>query len=89
MPIYHFEVTDQFPPMITEGVELETLAMARSHALQFAGQVLGDQPPQFWEADDWVLTVSDTEHRALFIVTVATSGQRCVTPLAADSGDLV
>ncbi|WP_156363645.1 DUF6894 family protein [Sphingomonas sp. Leaf357] len=73
MSVYHFAIADRFPPQAAEAVELPTLGLARVHALRFAAQILSDQLPAFWDADEWVLTVSNEDHLALFTITIMTS----------------
>jgi hypothetical protein len=70
MSLYHFDISDQFPPEASEGVELATVDLARRHALRCAGRVLADQSPDFWGSQEWVLTVSDARHLTLFTITV-------------------
>ena len=72
MPLYFFDIADAHPPIPCEGMHLETIGSARCHALKYAGQILCDQLPSFWEDDEWVMTVSDENHLTLFTVTVGT-----------------
>jgi hypothetical protein len=73
MPKFYFDIADADPSIPCEGANLPSLAAARCHALQYAGQILCDQKPPFWDADEWVLTVSDAQHLILFTLTIATS----------------
>jgi hypothetical protein len=73
MPRYHFDIADAHPPIRCEGADLPSIAAARCYALQYAGRILCDQKPAFWDADEWVLTVSDAQHLILFTLTIATS----------------
>ncbi|WP_443024439.1 DUF6894 family protein [Sphingomonas sp. Leaf357] len=82
MPLYHFAVADRFPPQVADAVELPTIALARAHALRFAAQTLNDQLPTFWDADEWVLTVSDAERLTLFTITVLPSNAAGTAPTA-------
>ncbi|MEG3124243.1 DUF6894 family protein [Sphingomonas sp. GB1N7] len=71
MSIYYFEVADRFPVIDADGIELETVDLAREHALHFASRVLGDESSDFWDTKNWVLTVHDEHRLALFSVTFA------------------
>jgi hypothetical protein len=73
MPKYYFDIADADPPIPCDGAELPSLGAARCHALQCAGQILCDQEPSFWNDDEWVMTVSDENHLALFTITVETT----------------
>jgi hypothetical protein len=72
MPKYFFNIADAHPPIPCAGVCLPSLAAARCHALQYAEQILCDQKPAFWDGDDWVMTVSDESHLALFVIMIGT-----------------
>lgn len=86
MPQYFFDIADAYPAVPCEGVNLPSLAAARCYALRYAGDTLCDQNPAFWDADEWVLTVSDAHHLTLFTLTVSTadaaSTMRCRPPAA-------
>jgi len=52
-----------------EGTELATLADARLDAVRCAGQMLADNPGQFWNAGEFTMRVSDARHLTLFQLT--------------------
>jgi hypothetical protein len=71
MPLYYFDIADAYPPVPCPGHEFETVAQARGHALKYAGQILLDQNPEFWNSDEWIMTVSDETHLTLCTLTIS------------------
>lgn len=72
MQRFYFDISDAFPDIPCVGAELPSIAAARCYALQYAGHVLCGQKPGFWDADEWVMTISDTNHLTLFTITIST-----------------
>lgn len=70
MPFYHFDIADAYLPIPCEGLELGSLGAARAQALEYAGQILRDQKPSFWNHGEWTMTVSDHAHVSLFCINV-------------------
>ncbi len=70
VPLFHFHVADAHPQVVTDPIELSSIDDAKRHALRLAGQSLCDEEPIFWDADPWVLTVSDERQLTLFTLTV-------------------
>jgi hypothetical protein len=52
MPIFNFSIADAQPPVASDAVELVDVAAARCHALKYAGNILCDQKPRFWDEDE-------------------------------------
>jgi hypothetical protein len=73
MSLFYFDVADANPPIPCVGVELSSIAEARGHALKYAGQLLFDQDPEFWNSDEWIMTVSDETHLTLCTLTISAS----------------
>ena len=73
MARYYFDIADAHPAIPCEGEDLPSLAAARCHALKYASQLLCDQEPEFWDADEWVMTISDERHLTLFTLIIAST----------------
>jgi hypothetical protein len=78
--MYFFDIVDAFPSIPCKGTDLGSLAAARRHALEYAGQALTDQLPSFWNDDEWTMTVSDERHLTLFTITISTRDSAAITP---------
>jgi hypothetical protein len=85
MSLYFFDISDAYPDVPCEGQHLASLSEARCHAIKYAGQILCDQKPAFWDEDEWVMTVSDADHLTLFTLTISTMN----APATAGSARLV
>lgn len=72
MPRFYFDIEDAFPSILCLGEDLPSLTAARRHALQYAGMLLCEQEPPFWDADEWVMTISDENHLTLCTITINT-----------------
>jgi hypothetical protein len=72
MPRYFFNIADAHTAIACKGQDLPLLQDARCYAVKYAGQVLCDQDPSFWQDDDWVLTVSDENKLTLLVVVIGT-----------------
>ena len=66
MPRYFFDIKgDQdFPDY--QGSEFADLAAARLEAVRYSAEVLKEMPERFWNSEEWMMTVSDTNRVTLF-----------------------
>jgi arginine/ornithine N-succinyltransferase beta subunit len=71
MAIYHFDILDAGPSIPCDGQEMSSLDEARRIALKYAGSVLAEQNPSFWQQGKWQMTVSDARRIPLFSISVS------------------
>ena len=66
MPRYFFDIRDgeDFPDL--DGSEHADLKAARLEAIRYSGEVLREMPERFWDAEEWMMTVSDAKRIELF-----------------------
>ena len=64
MPRYFFNV-DGLPPD-SEGTEMKDVAIAKCEAVKLAGRHICDAAGDFWDTQDWGLTVTDDIGLTLF-----------------------
>ena len=77
MPRYRFHCADGTREPDTEGVELADDHAARAAAMQFAGQVLHDNPDEIWEHGQWRVEVTDDDGILLWtVITLAVDAPR-------------
>lgn len=69
MPIYHFNLHDGKSYPDADGMELPDLKAARIEAVRHVGGLLRDGAEEFWNGDEWTLTVTDDSNLALFSLT--------------------
>lgn len=69
MPIYHFNLHDGKSYPDVNGIDLPDLKAARIEAVRHVGAMLCDGAEQFWNGDEWTLTVTDNANLALFSLT--------------------
>lgn len=72
MARYFFNIADAYPAIPCGGQEIESIAAARRCALLYAGRLLSEQGPEFWDQGEWVMTVSDENRLTLFTINVST-----------------
>lgn len=68
MPRYHFRIEDGRRDRVP--AELVNLRAARNEAARLAGEMLRDQPDEFWKTPSWTITVEDANGLALFVLEV-------------------
>lgn len=72
MPRYHFHSADGSRDPDPEGTELPDDAAAQLAAVQFAGEVLRDDPDKLWQAGQWRVEVTDDAGVLLWtVITLA------------------
>ena len=64
MPRYFFHVGGSSRD--TEGVHLESLAVAKCEAVKLAGQLICESAGVFWDAQDFVMNVANEDGLTLF-----------------------
>lgn len=69
MPTYHFNLHDGKSYPNSNGVELPDLKAARINAVRHFVGLLRDGAEEFWNGDEWTLTVTDNANLALFSLT--------------------
>lgn len=70
MAIYFFEIADLKPVIPCVGENLPSLQAARCFALKYAAQLLCDQEEEFWDGDEWTMTVTDANRLTLFTIMI-------------------
>ena len=70
MSIYYFEINDSNPPIACVGEKLPTLHAVRCFALKYAAALMCEQGGDFWDGDEWVMTVTDANRLTLFTMTL-------------------
>ena len=66
MPVYHFNVVDGVSLPDGAGWELPDLEAAQRAAMTYAGELLRDGLPGFWDNCGWRLSVTDPDGSELF-----------------------
>ena len=69
MPRYFFHTEDGEPHQDDSGTELAGPAAARVHAIQYAGEVMSNEPDVLWDGREFHVEVRDEHQELLFIVT--------------------
>lgn len=65
MPRFHFNIEDNSTRDL-EGVELESLAVAKCEAVKTAGNMICEAANEFWDHSEWNMTVCDESGLTLF-----------------------
>ena len=66
MPRYFFDIRDGEDLTDLDGSEHADLNAARLEAIRYSGEVLREMPERFWNAEEWIMTVSDANRVGLF-----------------------
>ena len=66
MPRYYFDIRDGEDLPDPTGLILGDLSAARLEAVRYSAEVLREMPDRFWNAQEWVMTVRDSQRDALF-----------------------
>ena len=66
MPLYFFDIIDGEDLPDLHGSEHADLAAARVESIRYSGEVLREMPERFWNAEEWMMTVSDARKIPLF-----------------------
>lgn len=74
MPRYFFHVHDGRDIPDEEGIELASPDEARNQAVIASGEMLKDLDGEFWESNEWVLTVKDLQ--GTVVCELKVSGRR-------------
>ena len=64
MPRYYFHTEDSGAD--PEGIELDSLAVAKCEAVKTAGAMICEAAGEFWDRSEWNMTVSDARGLTLF-----------------------
>ena len=64
MPRYFFNIDGL--PTDPEGTEMKDVAVAKCEAVRLAGRYICDAAGNFWDTQDWGLTVTDESGLTLF-----------------------
>jgi hypothetical protein len=67
---FHFNVEDGLSTLDTDGVELPSIHAARIEAIRLTGEILRDNPQEFWDRPAWQMFVTDEAGLTLFSVQV-------------------
>lgn len=65
MPRYHFHVIDGEDFIDRKGTELAGPGEAKTHALQYAGALIGEAGSEIWSSD-WCLRVTNGDNLTLY-----------------------
>ncbi|TXC71228.1 hypothetical protein FSB78_09900 [Sphingomonas ginsenosidivorax] len=82
MSIYFFEINDSKPAIACVGEKLPTLHAARCFALKYAAALICEQESEFWDGEDWIMTVTDANRLALFTITIYAAASPATMPLS-------
>jgi hypothetical protein len=66
MPLFYFQLEDDFSSREKDAWDLKDLATAKCAAVRYAGEILCDAADTFWNAAQWKLTVTDEAGLTLF-----------------------
>ena len=66
MPRFYFDVHDGTVTIDDEGTELPDIDEARIQATKLAGILLSDNAEQFWNGEEWKVSVRDENGVRLF-----------------------
>ena len=66
MPRYFFDIVDGEDLPDLHGSEHADLDAARIESIRYSGEVLREMPERFWNAEKWLMTVSDARRIPLF-----------------------
>ena len=70
MPKYHFNIADGHSPHDSEGIEVESLAVAKCEAIRMAGRIICDAAASFWDRAEWTMTVTDDTGLTMFTLQI-------------------
>lgn len=73
MPFYYFDLSNGSREPDEDGIELESLDVARTQAVRLIGEMLRHDPRPIWEGEGLAVEVSDEARTPLFRVKVAAS----------------
>ena len=65
MPRYFFNVSDS-TTRDSEGTELESITEAKCEAVKMAGNIICEAAIDFWDTQEWSMTVSNSAGLVLF-----------------------
>jgi hypothetical protein len=68
MPRYYFDIRDEEDLADSTGLILGDLSAARLEAVRYSAEVLREMPERFWNAQEWSMTVRDSQRDALFML---------------------
>jgi hypothetical protein len=72
MPLFYFNVDDGAHRVREKfGVELSGLTEATVEAAELAGELLRSRPRDFWNTQEWKLTVENGSGMVLFTIIIA------------------
>lgn len=69
MPRYFFDIRDGKDFHDYRGSEHADLKAARIEAVRYSAEVLKEMPDRFWNHEEWMMTVSDTDRMPLFTLS--------------------
>lgn len=70
MPRFFFDITDSHDFPDAQGAEFPDLEAARLESVRYAAEILGEMPEQFWNCEEWMMTVRDRNRKPLFKLKV-------------------
>jgi D-lyxose ketol-isomerase len=70
VPRFFFHTNNPQAQGGAEGIEFESIAVAKCEAVRYAGQLLCDEAQHFWDHADFELTVTDEKGLILFTMRV-------------------
>jgi len=78
MPRYFFDIKDGEDLTDVEGSIHADLASARVESIRYSGEVLREMPERFWNAETWIMTVSDQHRVPLFTLSFLAQSKHIV-----------
>ena len=82
MARYYFNINDGVSRHDELGMDLASLAAAKCEAVRHAGRLICDHASRFWEAGDWVMTVTDEIGLTLFTLQLVGTESPAIRGLA-------